>query len=278
MTDANAGGRSEPRHFWRRGFAFLLDALIANLVAALLFAAIHVVTGISLGPAFTTYRTQCAPAPSDHPQVARVDILWPLPAGAQRENLVCDNTINGQQSRTFVTRVIWKDGITTYRREVAYPVDANGKALPVEYELDLTSFAVVLFFVVLTAHGRRTPGKAMLSLRVRTERDGVPGWGHAVRREVLKLLPLVLLGLLMAWTTLAPPAVLTDSEASIVGMRDGTFLTSPWMLILLGWCAFSALWWFAPFALWRGRTWHDALAGTKLIRSGPSLPSAPRQP
>ena len=278
MTDANTGDHREPRHFWRRSAAFVLDALVAQLVAALLFAAIHAATGISLGPAFTTYRTQCAAAPAGHPQLARIDALWPLPSGAQRENLVCDHTVDGKQSRTFVTQVIWKDGITTYTREVAYPIDEDGKALPTEYELDLAPFAIVLFFVVLTAHGRRTPGKAMLGLRVKTEQGGVPGWGHAVRREALKLLPLVLFGVLMLWMALAPPAAMTDSEVSIIGMRDGTFLTSPWMLILFGWCAASFLWWFGPFVAWRGRTWYDALAGTKLIRSERSLPNAPRQP
>lgn len=278
MTDANRVGDREPRHFWRRGFAFLLDALIAQLVAALLFAAIHALTGISLGATFTTSQSQCAAAPPDHPQVMRVDTLWPLPAGAQRENFVCDRAVSGERSRIFVTRVIWKEGITTYRREVAYPIDKDGKALPIEYELDLTPFAIVLFFVVLSAQGRRTPGKAVLSLRVTTEQGGVPGWGHAIRREVLKLLPLVLFGALTLWTALAPPAALTDSGASIVGMRDGTFFTSPWMLIVFGFCAVSFVWWFGPFIVWRGRTWYDALAGTRLIRSDRPRANAPRRP
>jgi hypothetical protein len=210
--------------------------------------------------------------------VARVDALWPLPSGARRENLVCDHTVNGEHNRTFVTRVIWKEGVTTYTREVAYPIDEAGKALPTEYELDLAPFAIMLFFVVLSAHGRRTPGKAVLSLRITTEEGGVPGWGHAIRREVLKLLPLVLFGALMLWMALAPPAALTDSEVAIIGMRDGTLFTSPWMLILFGWCAVTALWWFGPFVVWRGRTWYDALAGTRLIRSDRPQPNAPRQP
>lgn len=278
MTDANASGDRQPRHFWRRGFAFLLDALVAQLIAALLFAAIHAATGVSLGPAFTSYKSECVAAPAGHPQAERVDALWPLPSGARRENLVCNHTVNGEESRTFITRVIRNDGTMTYMREVAYPIDDAGQALPTEYELDLAPFAIVLLFVLLAAHGRRTPGKAMLSLRIKTAAGGVPGWGHAIPREVLKLMPLVLFGGLMLWMALAPPAALTDSERSIIGMRDGTLLTSPWMLILLGWCAATTVWWFGPFALWRGRTWYDAIAGTKLIRSERRPPNAPRQP
>ena len=278
MTVSTTADGREPRYFWRRGFAFLLDALVGQLVAALLFALIHAVSGISLGQSFVTYQTQCTAAPANHPQVARVDALWPLPPGAEPQNMVCNHTVNGVASQTFVTRVIRKEGVTTYTKEVAFPIDKDGKALPTEYALDLTPFMIVVFFVILSANGRRTPGKAAMSLRVKTVEGGVPGWDHAIRREVLKLLPLVLFGVLTLWMVIAPPAVLTDSEASIAGMRDGTLLTSPWILILFGWSVIAAIWWFGPFIRWRGRTWYDAIAGTKLVRTDRAGPSAPRQP
>jgi len=276
MKDSTMVGGREPRYFWRRGFAFLLDALVAQLIAALLFALIHAVSGISLGQAFITYQTDCAAAPDDHPQMTRLRALWPLPGGARRESLICDHTVNGVESKTFITRVIRTEGMTTYTKEVAYPIDKDGNALPTRYELDLTSFAIMVFFILLAAKGRRTPGKAALSLRIKTLEGGSPGWGHAIRREVLKLLPLASFGLLTLWMAVAPPAALSDSEASIIAMRDGTLLTSPWMLILFGWSVISAIWWFAPFVFWRGRTWYDALAGTKLVRTDEAKPSGPR--
>lgn len=278
MTNTDMAGDREPRYFWRRGFAFLLDALVGQLAAALLFALIHGVTGISLGQGFTAYQTQCTDAPAGHPQIARVDALWPLPAGAERQNVVCNHTVNGEASQTFVTRVIRKDGATTYTKEVAYPIDKDGKALPTEYALDLTPFVIVVFFIILAANGRRTPGKAALSLRIRTADGGGPGWRDATQREVLKLLPLVLFGVLTLWMVVAPPVALTDSEASIISMRDGTLLTSPWILILFGWGAAACVWWFGPFIVWRGRTWYDALAGTKLVRTDPPGASARRRP
>jgi len=278
MTDSTMMGGREPRYFWRRGFAFLLDVLVAQLIAALLFTLIHSVSGISLGEGVITQQADCVAAPDNHPQVTRVRALWPLPGGARRESLICDDSANGAESKTFITRVIQTEGMTTYTKEVAYPIDKDGNALPIRYDLDLTSFAMMAFFVVLAANGRRTPGKAALGLRIKTREGGTPGWGHAIRREVLKLLPLAWFGLLTLWMAVAPPAALSDSEASIIGIRDGTLLTSPWMLILFGWSVISAMWWFVPFIFWRGRTWYDALAGTKVVRTDRPAVSGPRQP
>jgi len=235
------------------------------------------VSGISLGQGLVTYETECAVASDNHPQVTRVRALWPLPGGARRESLVCDDSANGATNKIFITRVIRTEGVTTYTKEVAYPIDKDGNALPIRYDLDLTSVAVIVFFIILAANGRRTPGKAALSLRIKTTEGGTPGWSHAIKREVLKLLPLAWFVLLTLWMAVAPPAALSDSEASIIGMRDGTLLTSPWMLIIFSWSVISALWWFAPFIFWRGRTWYDALAGTKLVRTD-QAPNGPRQP
>jgi uncharacterized RDD family membrane protein YckC len=279
MTDSTMVGGREPRHFWRRGFAFLLDALVAQLIAALLFTLIYAVSGISLGQGLiATYQTDCAAAPDNHPQVTRVRALWPLPGGARRESFVCDHAGTVVESKTFITRVIRTEGSTTYTKEAVYPIDKDGNALPIQYELDLTSFAIMAFFVILAANGRRTPGKAAMSLRIKTTEGGTPGWGHAIRREVLKLLPVAWFGLLTLWMAVAPPAAHSDSEAMIIGMRDGTLLTSPWMLALFIWSAISAVWWYAPFIFWRGRTWYDALAGTKLVRTERPVLSGPRRP
>lgn len=272
IPNTDMDGDREPRYFWRRAFAFLLDLLVAQLVVALLFAAIDAAAGTLLGDSSLVSASECSPASPSHPQVVRIDGMWPLPAGWRRENTICHYGVGEDESWTFTTRLMWKEGTANYSQEVSYDIDKNGKALPNEYALDFKLFAIVLLFIVFAANGWRSPGKAAMGLRIKTAEGATPGWGHAVLRETFKLLPLVVFGVFAAWVALAAPAFLTDSEAMLVSMRDSGVMTSSWMLLLFGWYGGTILWWLAPFAIWRGRTWHDALAGTKLVRC--DLPAA----
>ena len=45
MTNVDGKDEREPRHFWRRAFAFLLDIVIAQLIVALLFSAVDAAAG-----------------------------------------------------------------------------------------------------------------------------------------------------------------------------------------------------------------------------------------
>lgn len=278
MTSTNIAAGIEPRHFWRRAAAFVLDLILAQLVVSLLFAAVETATGTSLGGSASSATSECRAAPASHPQVVRVERMWPLPAGWQRENVVCDYGSGADESWTFTTRLVRQDGTMTYRKSVTYDIDKDGKALRGEFAPDFQSFTIVILLVALAAGGWRTPGKSLMSLQVKCEDGPRPGRQQAGLREFLKLLPLTLFGLLVAWISVAPPSVLTDSEVSLVAMRDGALWTSPWTLFLIGWCGFVILWCVAPFIRWRGRTWYDAVAGTKLIQVESRRASAPQRP
>jgi hypothetical protein len=278
MTSTNMAADVEPPHFWRRAFAFLLDLLLAQLVVSLLFTALDTATGTSLDGSSSSETSQCSAAPASHPQVVRVEGMWPLPAGWQRENVVCHYGSGADERWTFTTRLVRQDGTMTYRKSVTYDIDKEGKAMRGEFAPDFQYFAIVILFVALAASRWRTPGKSMMSLQV-TGEDGVrPGWRHTGLREFLKLMPLTLFGLFAVWISVAPPRVLTDSEVSLVAMRDGALWTSPWTLFLIGWCGFVIVWCIGPFLRWPGRTWYDAVAGTKLIRTESRRASGPRRP
>jgi uncharacterized RDD family membrane protein YckC len=167
----------------------------------------------------------------------------------------------------FVTRVISKDGATTYTREAHYPVDENGQPLAVDYPMDWSPIAYVVIFAAFTARGRRTPGKASMALRVTTDAGGALNWPTAFKREALKFLPFLVYFVAALWFTLSPPALLSDSETIIVAMRDGGLFTSTYAILFLAFGVGTAVWWAGPFLVWRGRTWYDALAGTKVIRT-----------
>ena len=203
--------------------------------------------------------------------------MWPLPGGWQRENTVCQHGGGGKESWTFTTRVRWKEGSINYSKELTYDIDKSGNALPMEYAPDFRPFAILLLFVVFAADRWRSPGKSITGLRIMTVDGGQLGWQRAFLREALKLSPLLTFGGITIWAALAPPVILTDSEVSLVAMRDG-FLVSPQMLFLYAFCVGSSVWWFGPFIVWRGRTWYDAFAGSKVVRTDRTPTSGRQRP
>jgi uncharacterized RDD family membrane protein YckC len=275
MTQTDDTRIVEERHFGRRLLAFLLDAVIASLIIALVFGAVQAVTGVDLGsPTFSmTGESTCAAAPADHPQVRRVEAMWPLSAGEKRENILCKITESGgEESFVFITGVVGQTEMTTYSSEASYPVDKNGQPLAVRFSIDWRPVANLLLFVAFTARGLRTPGKASMALRVVTDNGDKLGWGTAFAREALKFLPFLVYFASTAWFSVSPPALLSDSETILVTMRDGGLFTSSYAILFLAFGVGTAVWWTGPFLLWRGGTWYDAIAGTRLVRT--DLPRA----
>jgi uncharacterized RDD family membrane protein YckC len=280
MTASDQPGGTPPRHFWRRAFAFLLDVVLATLVVALIFGAIRAATGVDLGtPSLANFtQSKCDVAPAGHPQAVRIERMWSLVAGETRQNILCRITVNGrEQPLLFVSRVIRRDGAQSFTREVRYPVDEQGQPIAIAYSMDWSAIAYLLIFGAMTAQGRRTPGKTLMGLRVRNEAGDELDWPTAFKRETPKFLPLLAYFAIGVWLAFSPPALLSDSEASIIAIRDGSAFTSPYMVffILLG--IATLVWWVGPFLIWRGRTWYDALAGTKVVRSDRAPPNGPRQ-
>lgn len=278
MTELGGSDSLEGRYFGRRLLAFLLDAVLASLIVALAFGAVRAATGIDLGGASfsSSSQTQCVPAPGNHPQVVRVEALWPLSSGETRENLLCGDKADGEgQILQFVTRTIGKSGVTTYTSEASYPVDAKGQPIAIEYGIDWRPLANLVIFMVFTAQGWRSPGKAIMALRVATDAGGNLGWLRALAREALRFLPFLGYFVVLVWFSVSPPALLSDSSAVIIGMRDGTWFTSTYVILSLAFIVGTAVWWVGPFLLWRGKTWYDALAGTKVVRTDLGQPPAP---
>lgn len=270
MTQTDGKGRVEGRYFGRRLLAFLLDAVLASLIVALVFGAVRTLSGIDLGSPGITASDEsiCEAAPPNHPQVTRVEGMWPLAPGETRENVICGNPAGGENEvLLFTTRVTGKSGVTTYTSEASYPIDTKGKPIEVEYSIDWRPIANLLIFVAFTAGGLMTPGKKIMGVKVTTDDAANLGVLRAFAREGLKFLPFLLYFVVTVWLAVAPPAMFSNSEAVIVGMRDGTWFTSSYVTLWLAITIGTALWWIGPFVFWRGKTWYDALAGTKVIQT-----------
>lgn len=258
----------EPRYFWRRAIAFVVDMIIAIFLAGLLFLAIYNATGVNLGVSGLVFSRNCVPAPANHPQVSRIEKMWSLQSGEVRSNALCRTTAWGGPSiDSFLTQVARKDGAVTYTRHVTYLVDADGNEIAYKIGPDFSLLPVLLYFVLFTASGRRTPGKAVFSLRAITAEEERLDLSAAIKREGLKLLPFIVTMFLQLWFWLSPPAMLTSSDAMIVAVRDGTLVTSNEMIFTFGTGFLTLVWWFGPFLFWRGRTWYDMIAGTKVIKT-----------
>jgi uncharacterized RDD family membrane protein YckC len=166
---------------------------------------------------------------------------------------------------------------------VSIGIDQDGNAIPLDISGASTTSNILLqlFFLTLfglatariTATGRRTPGKALMFLRILNVARTEPSFKQCLTREVWKFLPSFLLGIAVtvhAAQNLPGLSTLASGEFADVihAARDmqvpdfGTLLTVGVVAWLLG-----AVWWFGPFILWRGQTLYDRLAGCIVVRS-----------
>ena len=260
----------EPRHFWRRAFAFILDGLLIGIISGLLLVPISMAAGVDLGASSFGKVTTCDAAPPTLPVAVQVDLQWPLAAGEARTNMLCHVSMLGVPGYdVFRTSTASSSksqgGVVTYTssRSLGVIVDKGGNLVSVTDYPNLAIPLGVLLFALFTVNGRRTPGKVMLSLRAVT-RNGEPfGWAIALRREALKLLPLLLAFMLQVYQFATTYAEAESLGALIQFVRSGAF-----SVLLLTGPVVVAIWWFGPFFFWSGATWYDRIAGTRVIRTG----------
>ncbi|MDW5313381.1 RDD family protein [Rhizobium sp. PL01] len=270
-----------PRLFWRRAVAFFVDTVVFYSILMLLALPLQAVTGWNLG--FYIGQSTTCEATTDSPLIREVETEWPLADGETRINQICINASIGMQQRFFISTVTKISDGTTSNRSVSIGIDQDGKAIPLDISATSTASNILLqllflaLFVLasakITAMGRRTPGKALLFLRITNAAGTMPSLKQCLAREFWKFLPSCLLGIAVtvhAAQNLPGLSTLASGEFADVirAARDmqvpdfSTLLTVDVVASLLG-----ALWWFGPFIVWRGQTIYDRLAGCIVVRS-----------
>jgi uncharacterized RDD family membrane protein YckC len=262
------------RHFWRRGAAFVLDILIASVLAGLALLPVSIVAGVDLGASSAATRAVCAKSPADLPALKSVEAVFPLIEGEIRVSTLCVVSILGLPDQTYLTVTNrsseegGEGGIThrfTNSRTLTVGVDADGKANVAVAPPSFSIPVAILILAFFMSGGKRSPGKWLMSLRVVTDEGGPLDSRRALTRESLKLLPaLAVFGWQAAvWIAaaasapVAPGAIPEWTAPGFAMMATGALF---WL--------FGVIWFFGPFIVWRGRTFHDRLAGTKLVRIG----------
>jgi uncharacterized RDD family membrane protein YckC len=280
-ADASMTTTRTPRLFWRRVVAFVVDMAVFYSVLMVLALPLQALTGRNLG--FYIGQSTTCEVTTDSPLIHEVETEWPLDDGETRTNKICINSSIGMQQRFFISTVVKTADATASNRFVSIGIDQDGNAIPLDISGASTASIILrqLFFLALfvlatariTAKGRRTPGKALMFLRIVTAAGTVPSLKQCLTREVWKFLPACLLGIAVTVhaATNLPGLSTLASGAFVDVIRAARDMQAPDFstLFAVGVAAWliGALWWSGPFILWRGQTIYDRLAGCFVIRS-----------
>lgn len=262
-------GQVPKRYFLRRGAAFLIDILIASVLAGFILWPLSIAAGVDLGASSTATKAVCAQSPADLPALKSIEAVFPLIEGEIRVSTLCVVSILGLPDQTYLTVTNQNSseggegGIThrfTSSRTMTVGVDANGQAQAAVAPPSFSIPVAVLILAFFISGGKRSPGKWLMSLRVVTDDGNALDYRQALARESLKLLPAFAV---FVWQA----AVWGGSAASAPGMVAEW--TEPGFATIAAGAAFwlfGVVWFFGPFIVWRGKTFHDRLAGTTLAR------------
>lgn len=256
----------EPRHFWRRAFAFVLDSLLTGVIAGFVLLPISMALGIDLGAPGVAKVSRCETAAVTLPVVQAVDRLWPLAIGEARTGMICHVSLLGVPGRDIFYTTTTSSSETepgpsgNDGMSLSAGVDADGNVVSVADYPDLGIPLMVAILAWFIINGRRSPGKLMLSLKVSTAEGASLGWAAALLREALKNLPFLAVFVSQVYTFAVTPAGNNGLVALIAAVRGGGLP----LMVLVG-PVLVLIWWFGPFLFWRGATWYDRIAGTKVI-------------
>lgn len=238
-----------PRLFWRRLFAFLADYSLASALAFLLLAALPLPDWVHPGGLpFAPVTTACSTTPTPEPAIAAQRVAGTV--------LCTSHSFGAPPVRTvIITFDAVRTANTTSRKTVSFTVDRQTRFQPTLRPQQMLSLVLLaLVSGLLHRKGRASPGKWLSGLRV----SGAPG----LRREALRLAPLLLLSLLSLPATLVPPE-------TMIALMDHPPQTLFAIISSLSLASLALVWlWYGFFPLrWTGALRHDRLCATAVLRT-----------
>jgi RDD family len=241
----------EPRHFWRRLGAAVVDYLLATLVAlAVIWPFLGDSDRLRLDAMIYTIST-CNTVTS-----APESLLAIVGDKVVDSAVVCDTQVMGRDNGLTVTLVydVTRTENTSSQRTISVPVDSDGNPVApmMPQSLIVQGVLVVAGGMLLTWAGR-TPGKRLFGLKV-VGRTPVPG----VLREAIKLAPGVIFGLgMLALWVFGTAAYAAVAQVAILPVLAG--------FLVFGVVVF---WLYAlPILRWRGATRYDRWLGLSVVRA-----------
>ena len=240
----------EPRHFWRRVGAAVVDYLLVSVISTLLLLPfLGNPDKIRLDPIGIS-TSRCV-AMTSAPQ-SLLDIVAPKIIDS---GWACSSSVDGRDNGMTAVLVydVTRNEHTSSQRSISVPVDALGNPVAPLMPQSLINWGllVVASGLLLRRFGR-TPGKRLFGLRVEGVAP-VPG----IRREVLKTMPSLIAGLGLTSTgVIGIAAYAWIAQLPILQFVGGILV----LMALVFW--FYAL----PLIRWRGATRYDRMLGLTVTR------------
>ncbi|MEA3535812.1 RDD family protein [Rhizobium sp. CC-YZS058] len=267
------------RHFFRRGLAFLIDGFVLNIAAQLILSVLTIITPLFFGGEnLPPSSTNCPPELLNELN-KRMDQEAPLQGSEMPRTFACaTNEPLDQPSATPSPQT--QNGLGRAGESNSVQIDESGRASPEAAQpnsivvgsvfllvLGTLAFAAL---VILSANGRRTPGKRLMRLRI-LQLDGTPpGIRRNAKREILKFAPFIASTLYMLIMT---AAIAWDGDywfqlRMMQAFWDaGPTIVPPILLPAVVLFIVGHIWWLLPFLFWRGQTFYDRIAGCVLIKA-----------
>jgi uncharacterized RDD family membrane protein YckC len=249
--------------FWRRALAFVIDAMLASAVIALIGVPFYGPTDGVIRVSNTVIHTTSCSAVAPDQTGAQLPADFKATAAA-----ICVRRFFGtEHDRLLIVREVSKSGSITYTREITMPVDAKGRVVKAFY-LDLVTL-IVLAAYLLIAEWRfgTTAGKTSLGLRVRSLGGGPITLSQAAIRTSIRLAPFVPFEIFML------VAAARDPAQGAAFLLSNLLIVSLVTLVLM----LTFLLNFILAVRRKSLPWHDRWAGTEVVRFVRRPPSAAQQ-
>jgi uncharacterized RDD family membrane protein YckC len=173
--------------FWRRVWAITIDCVLVS--SALSLAGLALVI-----PTDGRIRTSNVPISStacDNPNVNRAEFNLPADFRIDRVERCTQSVFGFAFDRQMTFTESTRSGSVTYTRSVSFPTDANARSISALYIDYVLPILLAAYLIVLEWRFGTTVGKRMLGLRVRSAGGGKVRLSQAVRRSVVRVLPIL---------------------------------------------------------------------------------------
>ncbi|NYJ15282.1 hypothetical protein GGI64_006387 [Rhizobium leguminosarum] len=261
------------RYFWRRFAAFTLDVLIFQTAILVAVHYVSMVFSLDLGfPGWTSM--ECTERVPD--QLAqRIDTGWPLKPNELRTSEICEmrQLALGKQRYLQISVLIEPWDYVTPAQVLTVPIDADDDpvigTIPAYSNLASgigNTVLIALAFACFSANGRRTFGKAVFFLRVRSVGGKYPDLGTTFKREMLKFSPNLLFSAAVFAISLFPAYPKQDFDALLAVFHDGYTPSNDGTIAfyIVGTIAVMVCW-LLSFIVWEGQSFHDRICACEVV-------------
>ncbi len=256
----------EPRHFWRRFAASIVDLTLIAFLTFFLYLPLTALFPnqfqIASGPISSTICFVPSAPPVTFMSAAPQDFF---PKDATIQFQLCEVTsmfmIKSYIGKASGSSSSDDETVSSYTLSYSAATDANGNPIPGTDYQSVIVLAGLIFAIaaILKLWSGKTVGKKILGIRVSADQE--TDFKLYAKREALKYLPLLLMA------AVGVPLLSIDA---LFGTSFSTDLVSKYPFLLVGFfliiLVIDIFWYILPLIRWRGQMPYDRLTGFKVIK------------